>query len=92
MTWLGWVSSVLLLATIVYQVRRHAAADGNDGVSMWLYIGQFCASLGFLVYSVSIDSWVFAVTNAFLLVAAVAGLWIYRSHERTARPGTRRAG
>jgi len=78
----GWASSALLVFTIAYQVVNQWRARDNGGVSRLLYVGQACASTGFLAYSVSLSSWVFTFTNALLLVAALAGLFI---HARNAR-------
>jgi lipid-A-disaccharide synthase-like uncharacterized protein len=75
---------VVLLATIVYQVHRQWTAHDNGGVSRFLYVGQILASTGFLVYSVSVADWVFVITNALLLVTALAGIAIHARNERRA--------
>jgi MtN3 and saliva related transmembrane protein len=82
---LGWVSSAVLLLTIAAQVHKQWAAGTSKGVSIWLFIGQCAASLGFLGYSVLIENWVFVVTNGLMALAAVVGLsivCIHRSRER----------
>lgn len=84
MTWLGWGSALILLATILYQVAAHVSAGSNGGVSRWLYIGQLLASTGFLIYSISIESWVFAVTNMLLINAAALGIVVHIGHARRA--------
>ncbi|MEZ6183723.1 MAG: hypothetical protein R3F62_01790 [Planctomycetota bacterium] len=84
MEWVGWASSVLLLATLVYQIKRHHDAGTNGGVSRWLYVGQLCASSGFLVYSLGVGDPVFVATNALLILAALGGLGIHRAHARRA--------
>lgn len=82
MAWLGWLSSLVLLATIVYQVRVNVEAPDNGGVSRWLYFGQLTASLGFLGYSWSVDNMVFVVTNSLLVVAALVGAVVHARKER----------
>ncbi|MFG0316675.1 MAG: hypothetical protein ACF8XB_05340 [Planctomycetota bacterium JB042] len=85
MEWLGWGSSFLLVLTIGYQVRTQWRARDNGGVSRLLYVGQLCASTGFLVYSVSLGNWVFTLTNALLLAAAITGLAIHARNARRQR-------
>ena len=68
---LGWISSAILVLTISTQVYRQWQAGTSKGVSRWLFIGQCAASLGFLVYSWLIDSWVFVVTNGVMALAAM---------------------
>lgn len=78
---IGWVSSVILLATIVAQIHKQWRERSSEGVSKWLFVGQTAASLGFSVYSWLVDNWVFVVTNALLLVAGLTGFaitWHFR--------------
>lgn len=83
---LGWASSCVLVVTLFVQVRKQWRDDTSRGVSPFLFIGQLAASLGFLAYSVAIDSWVFVVTNALTSSAALCGLWItWRHRKRGAR-------
>jgi MtN3 and saliva related transmembrane protein len=79
---LGWLSSATLLFTIGAQVHKQWAAGTSKGVSVWLFIGQFAASLGFLGYSVLIHNWVFVVTNGLMAAAALLGLGIVFMHRR----------
>lgn len=78
----GWLSSVILVMTILVQVHRQWSEGSSEGVSVWLFIGQGVASLGFLTYSVMIASWVFVVTNATTALASVAGIAIMQLHRR----------
>ncbi len=78
----GWFSSAILVLTIVIQVHRQWSAGSSKGVSIWLFIGQATASVGFLAYSLLIDNWVFAVTNCLTAAAAVVGLAIVLVHRR----------
>lgn len=84
---IGWASSAILLATLARQVFSQWRSRSIAGVSHWLFIGQLAASTGFLVYSWLLDNWVFVVTNAALLVTALAGQVIYRRNVRRQPPG-----
>jgi uncharacterized protein with PQ loop repeat len=79
---IGWTSSLVLLATILWQVRRQWRARNTEGVSTWLFVGQFAASVGFTAYSVLLDNEVFIVTNATLALTAVIGWALLRIHRR----------
>jgi MtN3 and saliva related transmembrane protein len=81
---LGWASSVVLLLTIVAQIHKQWASGTSKGVSVWLFIGQACASLGFLGYSWLIHNWVFVTTNALMAAAACVGLGIVALHRSRA--------
>jgi MtN3 and saliva related transmembrane protein len=70
---IGWASSIVLLATVVGQVRKQWRARSSEGVSRWLFVGQTAASAGFTVYSALVKNWVFTVTNALLLISALVG-------------------
>mgnify|MGYP001067892137 FL=1 len=80
--WLGWASSMVLLATLTRQVYSQWRQRTVAGVSSWLFIGQLTASIGFLIYSFLVENWVFVFTNAALLVTAVTGQLIYKRNER----------
>lgn len=82
---IGWFSSLVLLATILNQVRRQWIERANRSASMWLFAGQTTASIGFTIYSVLLKNWVFSVTNAMLLVSALLGFAITLSQKSRAR-------
>jgi MtN3 and saliva related transmembrane protein len=82
---IGWLSSLLLLATIATQIRKQWQDETSRGVSIWLFVGQTAASLGFVVYSYLVHNWVFVVTNALMLGAGVTGFLITRRHQRKSR-------
>jgi MtN3 and saliva related transmembrane protein len=84
---IGWASSAVLLATLARQVRKQWRDRTSAGVSRWLFVGQTTASLGFTVYSILVENWVFVVTNALLLVNAIAGLAIDRRQRHRAPAG-----
>jgi MtN3 and saliva related transmembrane protein len=79
---LGWLSSLVLLATIATQIRKQWKDHTSKGVSLWLYVGQLVASTGFIVYSALVANWVFVVTNVCMLIANLCGLWITGRHRR----------
>lgn len=79
---IGWASSAVLLVTLGRQVMKQWREGTSEGVSRWLFVGQTTASAGFTIYSVLLRNWVFAVTNALLLVNAIVGLLIVRHHRR----------
>jgi uncharacterized protein with PQ loop repeat len=93
---IGWLSALILLATLISQVRTQWRDHTSRGVSPWLFIGQLAASAGFIAYSALMRNTVFVVTNA--LIAAVAVLGQYTSHRNRLRatmkdkPGATRAG
>jgi uncharacterized protein with PQ loop repeat len=87
---LGWASSAVLLATLARQVRKQWREGRAEGVSRWLFVGQTTASVGFTLYSALLGNWVFTVTNALILLNAIAGMIIYRRLQR--RPPPARAG
>jgi MtN3 and saliva related transmembrane protein len=80
---IGWLSSAVLLATLLRQVYTQWRERSTQGVSRWLFVGQLTASCGFLVYSLLLDNWVFVFTNAALLLTAVVGQIIYRRNARS---------
>lgn len=89
---IGWVSSVLLLATIMRQVYTQWKNKSTVGVSKWLFIGQLAASTGFAVYSFLLHNWVFLISNCALLATAIVGETLYirnkkmTSGKQSARP------
>ncbi len=80
---IGWISSVVLLLTIGRQVYTQWRTRSTSGLSRWLFVGQVTASLGFTLYSVLVNNWVFVFTNVLLLVTAVAGQCIYLRNKRS---------
>lgn len=80
---IGWISSLILLATLVKQVYKQWKEGTSEGVSKWLFVGQTAASVGFTTYSILVKNWVFVVTNALLLVNALIG-WVilFRNRKR----------
>jgi|GEM_PF-1057096 len=73
----GWISTAILIATIGRQAMTQWKQRTTAGVSRWLFIGQFVASVGFVVYSLLLGNVVFVISNTFLLVIAVIGQCLY---------------
>jgi MtN3 and saliva related transmembrane protein len=86
--WLGWSSSVILLATLIRQVYTQWKSRDVAGVSRWLFIGQVTASVGYTIYSVILHNWVFASSNIAILATAIAGETIYlrKKHRQSGGP------
>jgi uncharacterized protein with PQ loop repeat len=78
----GWVSSLILLTTIVAQVRRQWVERSGKAGSRWLFIGQTAASFGFTLYSVLVHNWVFTITNGLLLLSGITG-WAMNQYFRS---------
>ena len=74
---IGWMSSLVLLATLIKQVYKQWKDGETEGVSKWLFIGQLLASIGFTVYSYLVGNWVFTVTNGLLTINNVIGIFLY---------------
>jgi len=81
---IGWAAATILLATLARQVYTQWRDRTATGVSRWLFVGQCAASVGFVIYSWLVGSWVFVVTNALILVTAVVGEFIYLRNRRRA--------
>lgn len=73
----GWISSAILLATLVKQVYKQWHESTSEGISKWLFVGQLFASVGFTVYSVYTENYVFIVTNGLLTINNIIGIFLY---------------
>ncbi|MES2538231.1 MAG: hypothetical protein V4632_20415 [Pseudomonadota bacterium] len=78
----GWASALILVLTISRQVYTQWRSKSVAGVSRWLFVGQVAASIGFVIYSVMVDNWVFVVANSFILLTAVVGECVYMRNKR----------
>jgi MtN3 and saliva related transmembrane protein len=78
---IGWVSSFVLLLTLIKQVYKQWADKNSEGVSKWLFIGQLAASIGFVAYSYLVRNWVFTVTNGLLTINNVIGIYLYYKYR-----------
>jgi MtN3 and saliva related transmembrane protein len=87
---IGWVSSAVLVATIMRQVYTQWKTKSTTGVSHWLFIGQLAASIGYSVYSYLLHNWVFLTSNVVLLLTAIAGQCLYMHNKSQAKPSQHR--
>lgn len=78
---IGWISSGILFVTLIIQIHKQWKLNTRKGVSKWLFIGQLTASIGFLIYSIATGNIVFTVTNSFLVISALAGIYIYYTSQ-----------
>jgi MtN3 and saliva related transmembrane protein len=82
---IGWLSTALLLATLLRQVFTEWKSGSTTGVSKWLFIGQCAASIGFTTYSWLLRNWVFMGSNAAIFAVAVLGQILYLKNRRAKR-------
>ena len=82
---IGWASSAILLVTLFTQVRKQWRSGESKGVSIWLFVGQMAASVGFAIYSWMVGNTVFVVTNCLMVVNGLAGYVILQRNRRRQR-------
>lgn len=85
---IGWISALILVATISRQVYTEWQTRSIEGLSKWLFIGQLSASIGFTIYSYLVENWVFVFANFFIFLTAVAGQFVYMRNKRLAERRT----
>ena len=85
---IGWLSTALLLLTLLRQVYTQWRTRSTAGVSKWLFVGQVAASLGFTVYSWLLGNWVFMGSNVAILAVAVVGQLSYARNRRVSKQET----
>ena len=79
---IGWLSSFILLITLITQIRKQWRERTSQGVSKWLFGGQVAAEIGFVIYSVLLENRVFAVTNGVLVLVNFVGLYLTLKFRR----------
>ena len=79
---IGWVSTAILLATLLRQVYTEWKARTTAGLSKWLFTGQVAASVGFSTYSFLLGNWVFMGSNLAILAVAILGQVLYARNRR----------
>lgn len=79
---IGWLSALILLATLIRQVFTQWRDKTSKGVSKWLFVGQLASSIGFITYSVLVDNLVFVVANILIAVVAITGELVYVRNRR----------
>jgi MtN3 and saliva related transmembrane protein len=78
---IGWLSSAILLCTLLRQVYTQWKTGSSAGLSKWLFAGQVTASIGFTAYSVLLRNWVYATSNVAILLTAVLGQVLYLKNK-----------
>jgi MtN3 and saliva related transmembrane protein len=78
---IGWAASAILVLTISTQIHRQWKSGTSKGVSLWLFVGQTLASVGFSIYSFLAGDVVFIFTNLVMLAAALFGLALLLWHR-----------
>ena len=81
---LGWMSSFILLVTLIRQVFVQWKSESVAGVSKWLFVGQLAASTGYTIYSFLLHNWVYVCSNIAILLTAVLGEALYVRNRRLA--------
>ncbi len=79
---IGWLATAILILTLGRQVYDQWRSGSTKGVSPWLFVGEVSASIGFVVYSWLLGSWVFVATNLAVLITAVTGLLVDRRNRQ----------
>jgi MtN3 and saliva related transmembrane protein len=79
---IGWISGAVLLLTLAGQIRKQIQSGSSKGVSIWLFVGQVAASIGFVCYSVLVGNLVFIITNSLILLSAAIGLLVTSWQKR----------
>jgi MtN3 and saliva related transmembrane protein len=79
--WLGWIAAVVLVITLSAQVKKNWDEKKLKGVNPILYYGQAFASLSFALYSYTINSWVFVVTNTIAFLSAIIGIYLVHRYK-----------
>ncbi len=74
----GWASTLVLMATLGWQVWVQWRERSTQGLSNGLFIGQIAASVGFIAYSAMVGNTVFIVTNSLLAAVALVGQFVVR--------------
>lgn len=73
---IGWASSIILFSTVSRQIYKEWKEGTGEGVSIWLFIGQTAASLGFAVYSWLLWNPVFIFTNTMMVLNGIVGFCV----------------
>ena len=79
---IGWVSTAILLATLMRQVYTEWKSSTAAGLSKWLFTGQVAASIGFVTYSLLLGNWVFMGSNIAILAVAIVGQVLFVRKKR----------
>ncbi len=81
---LGLIATAILVVTLTAQTLKQWRERSTTGIARWFFLGQVSASVFFILYSLSIGSLLFAVTNLLILLSAFAGYLVLRWNRRRA--------
>ena len=70
---IGWISSTILFLTVSRQIYKQWQEGTSEGVSIWLFLGQIVASVGFAIYSWLVWNPVFIFTNVLMVLNGIVG-------------------
>jgi len=73
---IGWASSIILFLTVSRQIYKQWKERTSEGVSIWLFLGQIAASIGFAIYSWLVWNPVFIFTNILMVLNGIVGFVI----------------
>lgn len=73
---IGWISSIILFLTVSRQIYKQWQEGTSEGVSIWLFLGQIAASVGFAIYSWLVWNPVFIFTNMLMVLNGIVGFII----------------
>lgn len=90
--WVGLLATAILVATLTGQTLKQWRERSTQGIARWFFLGQVSASVCFVVYSLLIDSLLFAVANFLILASALAGYVVLRRNRARARCASPQAG
>jgi uncharacterized protein with PQ loop repeat len=82
----GLLATGILITTLVAQTIKQWREHATRGIARWFFLGQVSASVFFIIYSLQIDSVVFAIANGLILLSALAGYLVLRANRRRLPP------
>ena len=88
---IGWASSFVLFLTVSRQIYKQWQAGTSEGVSIWLFVGQIAASLGFAVYSWLVWNPVFIFTNVLMVLNGIVGFLVNLYLKKQESPETEKS-
>ncbi|QGJ67323.1 hypothetical protein FDU21_05300 [Xanthomonas oryzae pv. oryzae] len=84
----GWLASIVLIATLIRQIYEQWRSDAAQSISRWLFLAQISASVLFVLYRYLVGHAVLIVSNALMLPTGLTGYGVQRLKccklERTA--------
>ncbi|KYG64661.1 hypothetical protein AZI86_10625 [Bdellovibrio bacteriovorus] len=72
---LGWLASLILVFTMISQIKKQIHHRSADDVSYALYVGQLLSGLGLVLYSYNLKNYVFIFLNVVMMGVNFTGLY-----------------